>query len=141
MTVVLLPDIEQLLSQFLRDQDEVADLVDDRIYTVLPKDKTFPLIRIHRYSGAPAFSRPLHLDQALVQVDCWGGNKKLAWEIAETCRAVCAERLVGSHDEGCVTSVTFGELSDQPDGTFDPPRPRFLFSMTVTAHPSRLVGS
>lgn len=140
--LVLLPDTEQLLSQFLRGQDEVAELVEDRVYTVLPNSKTFPLVRVHRFSGAPVRERPLWLDRAFFQIDCWGGANRLAWQVAETCRAVCAERLVGTHDEGVITSCSFGELSNQGlDDSFTPPKHRYLFTMSVTAHPTRVAGS
>jgi hypothetical protein len=135
MTLTLLPDIERLLSTFLRAQPEVQAIVDDRVYTVLPANKIFPLLRLTRVAGAPVMSRPLHLDQALVQVDAFGGSKRLAWQLAETCRAVTAQRLVGGHAEGVVTNVAFGGLSDLPDGEFDPPKPRLLFTVTITAHP------
>lgn len=139
MTVWLLPDVEQLLVQYTLDQPEVSALVDQRVYTELPAAKTFPAVRISRYSGAPAIGRPLWLDAALVQVDCWGGPKRLAWQIAETIRAVWADGLVGTHPEGVVSSVDFGEFRDAPDDT-EPPaagkaRPRFLFTATVRCHP------
>lgn len=135
MMLVLLPHIERLYSSFLRAQPEVAALVKDRVFTVLPKDKEFPLVRITRIGGAPVVRRPLHLDRALVQVDAFGGSKQLTWEIAETCRAVTALRLVGGHADGVVTDVDWGGLSDVPDPEFDPPKPRLLFTVTITAHP------
>lgn len=50
--LVLLPNTAALISAFLRDQDEVADLVGDRVYTVLPNNKTFPMVRVTRVGGS-----------------------------------------------------------------------------------------
>lgn len=133
--IVLLPDIERLYSSFLRAQPEVEALVVDRVYTVLPAEKEWPLVRVTRVAGAPVRPRPLYLDAPLVQVEAFGGSKRLAWQIAETCRAVTAGRLVGVHADGVVTNVDWGALVDSPDVEFDPPKPRLLFTATITVHP------
>lgn len=139
--LTLLPDVEQLLSAFLRDQPEVAAIVGERVYTTLPAAKEYPLVRLTRFGGSPSFSRPLWLDNAQVQFDCYGGPKKLANTLAETVRAAMATRLPGSHDDGYVSRVTFGALSYQPDDTLEPAHPRFIFTCAITAHPSRPTGS
>lgn len=147
MTVVLVPDVEQLVSGFLRDQPEVADLVADRVYTEIPTLKAntaewrWPLMRVTRFGGRPAFT-PLHLDAAEMQFDCFGGPKRTAWVIAETCRYLLDRRLPGGHDEGVVTGVDIGRLSWAPDGTFTPAKPRYLFTATVYVRPHPdLLGS
>lgn len=144
--LILLPDVEQLLSEFLRAQPEVAALVADRVWTEIPKaptgdDDRWPLVRVSRYGGTPVTSVPLWLDQALVQIDSFGGNKRLTHQIAETCRAVLDRRLIGSHDEGVVTGVrTFG-FGYHPDAIFSPAKPRYLFTATVTFHPHSVLPS
>lgn len=139
MDLILLPDVERLLSSFARQQDEVTALVDQRVYTMLPASPTFPAVRLTRYGGSPVTDRPLWLDQALVQWDVWGGRKVRAHEIAQTLRAALAARLVGTHDDGVVTGVTFGELRWLPDDTVAADeglaRARYLFTSTVWAHP------
>lgn len=142
MTVALLPDVEQMLVNFTKAQPEVVALVAPAdIVTELPKNKTFPAVRINRYSSVPVLGRPLWLDAALIHVDVWGGPKKLAWEIAETIRAVWAARLPGAHTEGVVSSVDFGELADQADDLAPTDtgaaRPRFFFTATVRVHPTK----
>lgn len=136
--LVLLPDAERLLSAWLRDQPELADLVDDRVYTILPHDKAFPLVRLVRVSGAASLSRPLVLDEAHIQFDVWGTVKAQAFEVAATVRALLSERLIGAHDLGVVQNVTHGPLQYLPDGDFEPAKPRYLFDVVVRtrAHPS-----
>jgi hypothetical protein len=135
MTVTLLPDIEAMLSTYLRNQSEVTDLVGQNVYTVMPSEPTtkFPLIVLTRIAGQPLFPRPLLVDQARIQVDCWGGPKKLAWQMAATCMAVLADRVIGTQAGGVVAATDFGALIDQPDTEFDPPQPRWLFDVTITA--------
>lgn len=135
MTVTLLPDIERLLSQFLRDQDEIDTLVDDRVYTALPKDPTWPLLLVRRVAGAPRLSRPLHVDAPIVQLDAYADTKAAAHELMATARAVIAERVEGTHALGVVSGVTFGSMSWLPDPSYTPARPRFVGDMTLTVHP------
>jgi hypothetical protein len=138
--LVLLPDVEVLLSEFLRNQPEVTALVTDHVYTEIPKapageDTRWPLVRLSRYGGTPVTSIPLWLDQALVQVDVFGGSKRLANRIAETCRAVLDLRLIGVHAAGVVTGVRTSGFGYHPDATYTPAKPRYLFTATVTLHP------
>ena len=39
-------DAERLVSAWLREQEEITDLVESRVYTELPRQSTFPLIRL-----------------------------------------------------------------------------------------------
>lgn len=135
MTVILLPDVEALVSRFLRDQEEISDLVDDRVYTAVPEKPTFPLLLVRRVSGAAVTSRPLHVDAAVLQLDAYGGSKSDARELAETARAVLAARLAGTHDLGVVSGVRFGAMSWLPDVDYSPARPRYVADATVTVHP------
>ena len=135
MSVTLLPDIEALVSQFLRDQDEIVALVDDRVYTAIPNDPTWPLLRLQRVAGAPVLSRPLHVDAPVVQLDAYGGSKSQARTLIETARAVIAARLEGVHALGVVAGVTFGSMSWLPDTAYSPARSRFVADFVATVRP------
>lgn len=135
MTVTLLPDIEALVSRFLREQDEIVDLVDDRVYTALPSSPQWPLLRVQRVAGAPIGSRPLHLDAPVVQLDAYGGQKAAARQLIETARAVVAARLEGTHDLGVVSGVRFGSMGWLPDPTYTPARARFVCDFVAFVHP------
>lgn len=133
-------DVERLLSTFLRAQDEIQDLVEGRVYTDLPRQATFPLIRLTLIGGAPVFSRPLYLDESYVQIDCYGGPKVLARQIADTVRGLMAAKFIGAHHDedtliGVISDVRFGAMQYAPDDVFDPPKPRYIVDTHVYSHP------
>jgi hypothetical protein len=139
--VVLLPDVERLVVDFLRDQPELAVLVDDRVYTAIPAlkqgeaDWRWPLVRVVRFAGRPVRPRPRWLDAPVVQFEAFGGRKAEAWSIAETVGALLSARLVGVHAQGTVTDVEAGSPGYQPDDTYTPAKPRYLFTSTIHTHP------
>lgn len=138
--LLLLPDVEQLLWEFLRDQADVTALVDvDRIVGFTPDDTGAPWVRYRRIGGLPLIERPLVLDQPRVQFDVYGGTKSQAYRLAETIRQVCADRLRGQHPQGVVTGVQFGSLLFLPDDGITTegggPRPRYVFDLRPIIKP------
>lgn len=131
----MLVDAERLVSAYLRDRDEIAALVADRVYTAIPANPTWPLVRLTRIGGAPVFNRPLHLDRALIQCDVFGGPKATAHEIAETCRAALTDLPSAYSALGVVTDVQFGTFAYLPDAAYTPARPRYVFDVAVYLHP------
>lgn len=144
MTLTLLPNTAALISRFLRDQDEVDDLVGQRVYTVLPKTKTFPLVRVSRVGGSNPTPTVHWLDAPLFQVGVWAETAAAAFEVAETCRAVLAQRFTGVHHfaeiSGVVTGVNTGALFEGFDST-DPTKAFDRFDLVVFAHPARAAAS
>lgn len=140
----LTPNIEALVSAFLRDQEEMIDLVDDHVYTAIPKPKTgetlYPLVRVTMLIDTPA-GAPLWAVASDVQIEAFGGSKIDAWRIASTARALLDQRLVGTYPEGVVNGVTNGAMLDLPDESFSPAKPRYLFTSTVHAHHVDTVSS
>jgi len=140
--VVLLPDVEQLLSSFLRDQTEVTDIVGDNVFTELPaKFAGWPAVRIHQFNAIPVTQRPLWLTGYQLQVDAFGGPKKTAHNLAVACMGVMAARLPGVHDEAVVSGVDFSGFRSEPDTTFQPARPCVKFIASIFARPNPEVGS
>lgn len=138
MTVRLLPDAERIVTGVLLAAPEVAALVADRVFATMPAAPVFPALRLTRWGGIPNPGAPLWLDNADVQVDAWAETKLDARELAETARAVLADRLVGDYgDLGVLTRVSFGLFAYRPDPEFAPAKPRFVFDLTVTGHPAR----
>lgn len=134
----LLPNTAAIVSRFLRDQPEVTALVDERVYTILPNSKTYPLVRVTRAGGAPGTEFAYWLDAPLLQVDVWADTTAAAFDVTETCRAVLVQRLTGVHTftgvSGVVTSVAAGGITEG----FDPDNPqkaRDRFDVVVHAHP------
>ena len=133
---VLIPDTEALVSAYLRAAPELAALVGERVYTAVPaKVGAAPFLLVQRIGGTPLFSRPLVLDEAELQLDAWGGTKRDALTLMETARQLLV-LMPGQHALGVVSAVGFGALRWQPDGTYEPPRPRYVADMSVWVKPS-----
>ena len=136
--MIQLPDVEQLMVQALLGMSELSDF-GGRIYTVVPKRRTFPLARISRFGGDPLWEGdPYWADHPNVQCDVWAssGGTVEAQGLGETLRACVAQRLPGSWPEGVVSSVKVTALIQTPDPTFDPPKPRYRFTATLIVHPA-----
>lgn len=137
MTLV---DVEALVSQYLRSQSEVTAYVGQRVYTALPMNVVFPCVRITRIGGVPPMSRPMHVDNAHLQVDVFGGSKSTALDVVDTVR----EELAKIADDapvqplGVVCGVRFGPLAYLPDETYAPAKPRYALDVTVTVRPAPL---
>lgn len=127
-----LPDAERLVSAFLRADARIAAAIGERVYTVFPsKAGTEPLLIVQRIGGLPPFSQPLVLDAADLQCDSYGGSKAEAHDLAALARAVLTELEGAATALGNVSAVRFGMFRYQPDETYAPPRPRFVFDVTV----------
>ena len=145
MTVRTLPDIVRALSEFLRDDADVAALVGDRVYSALPTAPTFPCVRLSRIGGQVRSAPAYHLESSLVQVEALGGSRHSSWQLAETCRAVIAQRFAGTVDVGIDTAVVSAcevggiredsvrSLPKNDDGT---ERHRAHFDAVIYAHPT-----
>ena len=135
------PNMEALVSAFLRDQPELVELVDDRIYTAIPKGATYPLVRVTQLLDTPA-GAPLWAVAFDIQVEAFGGSKGEAWLIASTARAAIDRRIEGEHPGyGVVNGSTPGALLDLPDEDHTPAKPRWLFTSTIYARPGATVQS
>lgn len=142
MTAVLLPDVEQIVSDYLRNErTELAALIPDvdsgaRIYGELPKrDRTYPLVRVSRIGGG-AISTPRFLDRALLSFEVWGGTKSEARTIAETISA-CLDQITGfSAFGGYATGSAPGSLRYIRDDSFEPAKPRYVLDAVVLIRPT-----
>ena len=128
----LIPDAERMVSAFLRESPEVIALVGDRVYCAFPANAgNAPLVIVQRFGGAPAFSQPLILDAADLQLDAYGGSKVVAHELVATVRGVLSTLEGLARPEGVCSAVRFGTLAWRPDETFTPSRPRYVADVTV----------
>jgi hypothetical protein len=128
----LLPDAELLTVNALRANADLTALVGARVYTAIPAEPTFPLVRVTRIGGIPAISR--HLDIARIQVDVWGTTKFQARTVAATAQAAI-HAAIGARAEGVLTGVDDDlGLSWQPDPETD--QPRYVFGVALYLHPN-----
>ena len=68
-----LPDAEVLLVNFVKDNGALNALLSGRVATRLPKEPTMPFMRVFRAAGT-VDPGEAPLDQALMQVDCFGAS-------------------------------------------------------------------
>ena len=135
MTLVTLPDAESLVIKALLGVDELGDF-GGRIYSVIPKERTFPLARVFRYGGDPFWEGdPYWIDQPSMQVDVWANGRPEALRLGELLRAACAQFLVGTWPDGVISSVRVSALVNTDDPVFSPSKPRYRFTLTMVDHP------
>lgn len=139
--LILLPNVPAITTAFLRAQPEVVDIFDDRVVTALPKNPTWPLLKVEQFTDRPITVRPLWLVAASLQISSFGGPKALAHAGAETCRAALVARFSGAYNygegkTGVISTCRCTGLRDEPDQTYTPARPRWLFTAVVYAHPA-----
>lgn len=147
--LILSPNVEALVVQFLRDQEELTDVVGERIYTTLPTACEFPALRVSLFYERPVTSIPNWVTAHDVQFDSFGGPKATAWQAAEVAKACLSQRFIGEHTftigastvSGVVTDVRCWGLRDLPDTEWEPAKPRFMFTATITVHPSSSASS
>lgn len=145
--LILLPHASRLIIGTLLDAPEVAAIADDRVLTDGTDNQPGPWVRVTQFGGR-LINGGAHywLEQTPFQVDCWGpgGNdRKIAHDLAETCRAVLAQRCRGalsftigtSPVAGVVTGCEVGGITDTTDETFQPARPMSRFDGVLVAHP------
>lgn len=115
MVLRLLPDAELVAVEWLRNTADVTALVADRVYTAVPPEPSWPLIRVLRVGGTPVVAT--HLDVARLQIDCWATDKQAAHLVARTVQAALHE-LPGTHPTAVVTAVEDGTMSWNPDDDY-----------------------
>jgi len=128
---VTMPDVEAIIAAHLRDElDDVA------VYTELPRDKTWPIVRVHRYGGGNVSAGPvLHLDRALIQVDVWADTVAQAQALAEQCREALEAVPHLPAGGGVISASRTEEFRRVDDSTFTPAKPRYAIRAAVTCHP------
>lgn len=146
MTLHLAPNVQAILVQFLRDQAEVDELCDGRVGTVVPADPDLPFVRVVQFGQrANGGDGTNWATVAELQVDVWADTKADAWRTAATAHAAIVQRFVGTFDygpdaAGTVTKCVAVGLRDLPDESYSPARSRWMFSVSVWAHPARIPG-
>jgi hypothetical protein len=128
-----LPDAELISTTFLRAHPAVAS-VNAGVSTDLPNPLRFPHVTLQRMGGIPVES--LWLDEAHIQVSCWGATRKEAAELAARCRAAMFDMRGYRDDAGYVTGVIdLTGLMWLPDTSQDPTVNRFVFGVAIYTHP------
>jgi hypothetical protein len=132
-------DVEALVVGFLQAQPEVTAIVADRVYSDLPKTRTYPLALVQRTGGRFVTNRPQWLEEATVQIDAYGRTHKESQRLADTVLTTMGSRMRDRYPQGCVTVVRGIEFAYNPDvDVLDDDgygRSRYTVSATVFVHP------
>lgn len=129
-------DVERLLYGWASGHVDITALVSQRIYTVLPDSKTFPLLRFVLIDEQGLSEPILYLTSSLIQWEAYGGSKTQARAIADAFREAVSDDLPGEYALGVITGarhVSFGYL---PDPDLDPNKPRYVGTVEIFAHPT-----
>jgi len=130
-------DVEALLTNYLRSVAEVVAIVDDRVYTDKPHERTYPMVVLSRVGGGFVYRD--WLEAAEIDLSSYGGSHKMSQSLMATCIKAMTG-AVGGHPEGVVTKVTLlSNVYDPEPDSADPSghaRPRFTASVTVLTHPT-----
>lgn len=156
MSLVTFPDWLACVSEWLRAQPELDDLLDGRIYTELPGDKEFPLLIVNQIND-PSVTEDVHWGvNALFQVDVWGGPKATTWTVAESARALLSQRFAGARHDLTNGSLTVGSVrvggirrttdkvatqATETTSEVSRARPRASFDFAAVLKPGRPAGS
>lgn len=134
--MILLPDVEAIVIDYLMSHTDVSAIVDDRVYTDIPEGPTYQFLTVLRIAGRPR-PQPRWIDQAHLQIGAWGDDVNFSREdVRDLCETAVAalHELVGNTPLGVVTAV---EDILGPRSLPDPETswPRFMAEVLVTAHP------
>lgn len=136
---VYLPDALHLVYSFLAAQADLALLVDNRVYTVMPNERSYPLLWVAQIGSSPVTVRPWWGEQTDIQLAAYGTTDRVARQVCECARSLCVTQLIGDHAEGVVSWVDTLNLLGQPDDALvaktGRPLPRWVTTVTVTCHP------
>ncbi len=97
MTLIVSPNWLACLIQWLLEQTEPQALADDRIYSEWPTTKVMPAVRVTRLGDPPLDANVYGPVECLFQIDVLGGPRATTDLVAETTRALLAQRLAGAH--------------------------------------------
>lgn len=141
MTLQLIPDVEKVVSDFLRQHPSIQAL-DARVVGKTPRRTDTPWIRVVRLDGnAETTSQVEHLIDFMLQIDCYARKEEMGESsqpeanlLGRTARAVLHEMPAAAHDGAVVTSVRIVGDARIPDQDFEPARERVTLTAIVHIH-------
>ena len=132
MPLPVLPDAELLITQFLHQQQDVIDAIEQRVYTEVPSRATYPLGKVHRIGGIPTIRQ--HFDHPRIQVEAWADTKREAHDVGRILQAALHAMPESVHALGVVTGVDDDlGLIWLPDPVSK--KPRYIFGIVAHIHP------
>lgn len=153
MSVLVVPDVKNLVIEYLASRSELKALVGNRVATRLLGRQPLPCVTVVRIAGSAMAD--VHWGMGvLIQVDAWAdvSREDEAWLIASTAQGCMADpNMQGVHSRGVVTGVRMeSDLRDAPAAVVQhfaasggsraraqqtDVRPRVSFDARVYVHP------
>lgn len=134
------PDPEGLTRDALKADAGVSAIVGNRVFFGIPKravEATYPLVTVFRVGGGQA-TGDAPLDDALVQIDCWGsldasgnGLKAACTSLVNAVRSCCEAMGTETRIAGVELGVNVESVLWLPDP--DNARPRYSITAEVAA--------
>lgn len=132
MPLIVLPDAERIVHDWLAAYTEVAAIVGTRVVSELPASPTYPILRLFRLGGIPPIA--YRLDEANIQLEAWADTKSAATNLARVARAALVDLRSHVTAYGVVSDVrdTLG-LQWLPDPVTN--KPRVVWSQSLRVRP------
>ena len=132
-------DMVAIVGEYLRSQESVSDLVDDRVSHKTPETLDKPWVRITQLDARnETGTREVeHLVSYYLQIDSYAGKANRYAEATDLAIAVRAALVVlpkASLDGAVATDVGFLSMPSDPDP--DVGRERLITDVEIFAHPS-----
>lgn len=136
--LTLIPDAEKLVSDFLRDDVDVAAIVGRRVVGKTPSSIAEPWVLLRQLGGpSDATSSTDHLVAFYLQLDCYAGaagGQPEANLLGRTIRAALKTMTGEILDGAVVGRVRINGDSRIPDVAFEPARERRVVTTTIHMH-------
>lgn len=130
-------DVAKVVVDYLRSVAAVTDICGDRIWTLLPNAKTYPLLLVRRAGGSYRDVVPWQ-QAAFIQLYAMGDRRSDAQALSAAALTAMTTAKDARHAGAVVTGVDLGTIRDEPDPEVNDGRPRPGVSafVTVYIHPA-----
>jgi hypothetical protein len=134
----VIPFMEKILGDYLRDAPGVEAIVGDRVGTKTPKTLSEPWVRVNVLADpATGKSAADHHIGFYVQIDCFAGKTGSQGGVnllARTVRALVGEMADHVYEGAVVTGAKVEGSRPVPDDSFEPTMDRYVVTATIWAH-------
>jgi hypothetical protein len=139
MTVLTIPDAEQIVGKLLREHPDVM-AINARVASRLPTSFKTPWVRVTQLDAINVTNGPVeYLIEFFLQFDCYAGegnqNPQLeASSLSRIVRAVLHGMPQADIQDVVVTQVIFTSHARIPDESMEPARERYVLDAEVRLH-------
>lgn len=130
-------DAAAVTSRWLRDQTEITDIVEQRVWTKVPTKPLYPFVDIDLFHHSRITGRARWAYLSVLQITCYGNTRVEAFRLAQLVEGL-ADDMVGTHaGEGVVTGVKLSDIRQAPDTISKPARDAYTLDLHIYHHPPK----